>query len=106
MNGEVIDDLGLWMSRTDNVLTAIDDLSAGVEIVVDGTTIRLTEDVPFGHKFARCPIDHGDTVYKYGEVIGRATASIDAGEWVHGHNCKSTRGRGDLDATATDGGES
>ena len=33
---------------------------------------------------------------KYGEIIGQATEQIDPGEWVHTHNCKSTRGRGDI----------
>ncbi|MFB6113631.1 MAG: UxaA family hydrolase [Halodesulfurarchaeum sp.] len=98
MKGETIGDVGLVMSDIDNVATALDDLSEGREIDAgaDGS-LRLEEDVEFGHKFALVPIDAGETVYKYGEVIGRATSPIEAGEWVHTHNIESTRGRGDQD---------
>lgn len=58
--------------------------------------IKLVDDIPFGHKFAIMPINEGKEVVKYGETIGRATEDITPGEWVHTHNCESTRGRGDL----------
>ena len=50
--------------------------------------VRLVGDsnVPTGHKFALCDIKAGEYVIKYGEVIGRATADIASGEWVHSHN--------------------
>ena len=35
------------------------------------------------------PIACGEYVIKYGEIIGKATADISAGEWVHTHNVKS-----------------
>ncbi len=44
---------------------------------------------PVGHKIAIKPIALGETVYKYGYPIGRATGSIEAGEWVHSHNLAS-----------------
>jgi len=34
-------------------------------------------------------------VLKYGEVIGRATTRIEAGELVHVQNMEGCRGRGD-----------
>lgn len=46
-------------------------------------------DIPAGHKVALCDIQKGGFVYKYGEVIGRATQNIRAGEWVHTHNLRS-----------------
>ena len=39
-----------------------------------------------GHKYALKPLRCGDTVIKYGQPIGHATADITAGEWVHTHN--------------------
>ncbi|WP_101297016.1 UxaA family hydrolase [Halegenticoccus soli] len=102
MKGRVFDEAALVMSERDNVATAVDDLDEGREFDVDGSTVRLAEAVPFGHKFALAPLDAGDEVYKYGEVIGRAMAAIEPGEWVHTHNCESTRGRGDL--AAAEGG--
>ena len=98
MKGVVLDEVALFMAETDTVATAIDDLEAGH--VVDDEThgVELTEDVPFGHKIALIPMAKGDVVRKYGEVIGRATRDVEPGEWVHTHNCESTRGRGDLAA--------
>lgn len=48
--------------------------------------VILSEDIEKGHKFALRDIKCGENVIKYGEVIGRATADISAGEHVHSHN--------------------
>jgi altronate dehydratase small subunit len=48
-----------------------------------------------GHKFALDPIAQGEPVRKYGVVIARAMAPIEAGQHVHVHNVESNRGRGD-----------
>jgi altronate dehydratase small subunit len=103
VKGTVVGEAALVMDPDDAVATALDDLSAADELPpTDGTPVdaalTLREDVPFGHKVAVRRIDAGDVVRKYGEVIGRATVDIDPGEWVHTHNCESTRGRGDLAA--------
>lgn len=98
MKGIVIDDAGLLLSEDDTVATALDDLEEGHVLDHDEHQIELAEDVPFGHKFAIDPMAAGASIYKYGEVIGRATERIEPGEWVHTHNCESTRGRGDLAA--------
>ena len=57
----------------------------------DNVGVALSGDdrIPSGHKYALCDIAAGDYVVKYGEVIGRATRDILAGEWVHTHNLKS-----------------
>lgn len=99
MKGETLGGVGLHMSEADNVVTAIDDLEAGAEVPYGDRTIELAEDVPFGHKVALIPLAEGDTVVKYGETIGSATEPIEPGERVHTHNCESTRGRGDVEAT-------
>jgi altronate dehydratase small subunit len=104
VKGRVVDDVVLVLSDDDTVGTAVDDLSAGTELSYGGTTVVLGEDVPFGHKVAMCSHARGDPVRKYGEVIGTATTDVAVGEWVHTHNCESTRGRGDR-AAAENGGE-
>ena len=96
MKGVVLDDVALLLSEVDTVATALDDLVEGHTIEHDEDRVVLADDVPFGHKLALKSIDEGDSIYKYGEVIGRATQRIKPGEWVHTHNCESTRGRGDL----------
>ncbi|WP_251341308.1 UxaA family hydrolase [Haloplanus halophilus] len=95
MKGESIDGVVLRMDDGDDVATALEDLSAGRELTVDGDTITLAEDVPFGHKVALRSVEAGAEIHKYGEVIGAASRPIEPGEWVHTHNCESTRGRGD-----------
>jgi altronate hydrolase len=49
-------------------------------------TLRDADGVPQGHKIAVRDIEAGAEVHKYGQVIGRATAPIRAGEHVHTHN--------------------
>jgi altronate dehydratase small subunit len=89
----------LVMDAKDHVATAIRDLQAGEEITytVNGEEHRMTlaEAIPFGHKVAIRDIAAGAEVYKYGEVIGRSTASIARGHHVHVHNVEGIRGRGD-----------
>ncbi|WP_197431342.1 UxaA family hydrolase [Halorubrum sp. CBA1125] len=99
MKGRVFDDVALHMAEADNVVTAITDLEEGDTFAADDGEIELREDVPFGHKIALVSLSPGDRVVKYGEIIGAATDPIRPGEWVHTHNCESTRGRPDADAT-------
>ncbi len=91
----------LRMHPDDNVALAAVDLSAGTTVSVNGLSITLCQDIPFGHKFACRPIHRGDAVIKYGQPIGRAITDIEPGEHAHVHNIESTRGRGDLDDPAT-----
>jgi len=97
MKGESIADAVLVMTAEDTVGTAIEDLEAGRSFEYGGREITVAEDVPFGHKVALEPIEEGETVVKYGESIGAASADIAPGEWVHTHNCESNRGRGDVE---------
>lgn len=99
MKGEILDGDALLMTADDVVATAIDDLEGGHELDLGGRTLVLPEAVEFGHKFALVNIEEGEEIIKYGEVIGRASEPIVAGDWVHVHNCDSTRGRGDLEVT-------
>lgn len=54
-----------------------------------GISLTGTDKIPAGHKFALKDIKKGDYIIKYGEIIGKATADIKQGEWVHTHNVKS-----------------
>ena len=54
-----------------------------------GVCLKACGDIPAGHKYALKDIKQGETVIKYGQVIGRATCDIKEGEWVHTHNVKS-----------------
>ncbi len=87
------------MNEKDNVATALCDISEGSRPVVIGFKSKqgvvVKSDIPFGHKFALSKVSKNEPIIKYGEVIGVSTAFIDAGDYVHVHNVKSLRGRGD-----------
>lgn len=72
----------------DNVATSLEALGAGpVRLLGDAAAAEITAvgDVPVGHKIALRDIAMGEMIVKYGVVIGRATADIPAGSWVHLH---------------------
>jgi altronate hydrolase len=66
----------------DNVLVAVDQLTAGSRL----HGVVASERVPRGHKMAIAPIAKGEPVRKFGQIIGFASRPITPGEWVHEHN--------------------
>ena len=82
------------INPSDNVAVALQPLAKGTVIKLDNSTLTLTEDIMQGHKFALKSLRPGDSIIKYGNPIGRATAEISAGSWIHTHNLKT--GLGDL----------
>jgi len=75
----------------DNVVVALADLPVGATIAVENAPPPVTRaPIPFGHKVALRALAPGEPVRKYGEVIGRATASIAPGDHVHTHNLASS----------------
>jgi len=90
------------MKPQDNVATVTENIGVGVDVFakVDGKilTTRVTDTILFGHKVAILNINVGEKIIKYGEVIGKATTSIAAGQHVHVHNLEGCRGRGDLES--------
>src|SRR5215216_3167141 len=78
-------------------VVVVEGLKAGTDmlgvITHDNSDFRLTakHDVPIGHKVALLDIKNGDTIWKYGQDIGRAVADIGKGEHVHVHNVKTKR---------------
>lgn len=84
----------------DNVAVALRDIHQNEEIVVGKENgsfrMKVSETIPFGHKFAVRYLEKDVTVIKYGEIIGRTTVAIPSGAHAHIHNIESLRGRGDL----------
>ena len=62
-------------------------------VTADNSSFKLKSrmDVPIGHKIALTDIKSGDTVWKYGQDIGKAVTAIGKGEHVHVHNLKTKR---------------
>lgn len=80
------------IALTDNVATALTALAPGpVSLLGDAASPRVqaVTEVPVGHKIALTDIAAGAEIVKYGVVIGRATADIPAGSWVHLHVMRS-----------------
>jgi altronate dehydratase small subunit len=90
------------LHASDNVATVIGgDISPGDEVMLRGVgegSLIVSVSIPDGHKFALQDISMGGSIFKYGSLIGRATAAVRRGEHVHVHNTESLRGRGDLRA--------
>ncbi len=76
----------------DNVAVALEPASVDDEArLPEGQRTTVLEAIPFAHKMAVRPIERGEEIRKYGEVIGEATCPIAAGQHVHVHNIKSRR---------------
>ncbi|MGE3067302.1 MAG: UxaA family hydrolase [Hyphomicrobiaceae bacterium] len=73
----------LRLNAKDNVIVAVDGLMPGA--VAQGVT--AVSRVMRGHKMASVPIEKGQPIVKFGQVIGFATENIAPGTHVHTHNC-------------------
>ncbi len=90
----------LKMKPNDNTATVLEEVLPGEDVAArmgtEITTVKAVDKVPFAFKIALADIPKGGMIYKYGEVIGRASTDIPQGAMVHIHNLEGTRGRGDL----------
>jgi galactarate dehydratase len=68
-------------ARSDNVgiVANLKGLPGGT-LLEDGTL--LSENIPIGHKVALYSINEGDSIIRYGQIIGCANKQIIRGEWV------------------------
>ena len=77
------------INQDDNVATALTEIPKGkwCEVIGDGGCCEMeaVEDIPVGHKIALKDIKKDESILKYGVVIGRATADIVCGSWIHLH---------------------
>lgn len=79
VQGEVI-----RLHESDNVVIALSDLAAGSR--PSGVPVALPGGIARGHKIATRAIAAGETVLRYGQIIGEARTAIAPGEHVHVHN--------------------
>jgi altronate hydrolase len=76
----------IHLHPSDNIAVARVPLAPGSSLSIDGTPVRVKSNIPAGHKIAVKAIAAGENVVRYGQVMGRAHAAIEAGEHVHTHN--------------------
>ncbi|NLN72514.1 MAG: UxaA family hydrolase [Thermoplasmatales archaeon] len=80
------------MHETDTVATALDAFSAEEEVRVlnaqmqEVDRLRIQEAIPFGHKVSLKVHEKGSCIFKYGQIIGKATREIESGHHAHIHN--------------------
>jgi hypothetical protein len=83
------------LHERDDVAVLIKPIGAGELVAVAGArgrlTLRAKAPLPLGHKLALRAMPAGSDIRKYGEVIGRLTADVVAGDHVHVHNLASLR---------------
>lgn len=79
----------IMISPMDSVAVALAPLSAGETYTVDGHTVTLIDDIPFGHKVALCDIPENQNVIKYGHPIGHTICAVQKGQHIHTHNMKT-----------------
>ena len=79
----------LRINPADNVIVALQPLSKGCEINVDGQQFTLVTDVPAGHKCALKDIAEGENVIKYGFPIGHALHDIRQGSYLDHEDIKT-----------------
>src|SRR5579862_1621542 len=76
----------IHLNAMDNIAVARVPLSPGAALRIDGTAVTVRDTVPAGHKIAIARIQAGDIIHRYGQSIGRAKQTIEAGSHVHTHN--------------------
>jgi len=76
----------LLLAPDDDVAVAVVDVPAGSSVALGDTAVTTPGDVPRGHKLAVRALPAGTQVHKYGQVIGRTTVDVAAGDHVHAHN--------------------
>lgn len=85
------------LHEDDDVAVLAAAVAAGDDVVTRGAraglTLRSSAALGIGQKLALRALAAGADVRKYGEVIGRLTADVAAGDHVHVHNLVSLRGR-------------
>lgn len=76
----------IHLHPNDNVAIARVPLSPGQKLKVGPFDLTVRANVPAGHKVALFDINSGETLLRYGQMIGRAKGAIQAGDHIHTHN--------------------
>jgi altronate hydrolase len=81
----------ILLRNEDNVAVATRPLP--VNFVLEGMgvdgSVTTRQVIALGHKVAIRPIEPGEPILKYGQIIGFAAGPIRPGDWVHVHNIRA-----------------
>jgi altronate hydrolase len=76
----------ILLHPADSVAIARVPIPEGSSLQISGHTVTARAPIPAGHKIAIRSLNSGEPVYRFGNIIGFATASIQLGDHVHVHN--------------------
>ncbi|MCB9283847.1 MAG: altronate dehydratase [Lewinellaceae bacterium] len=76
----------LKVHPSDNIIVALQDFSAGDEVVFEGARFQLLENIPTKHKFAERDFAEGETITMYGVTVGKALRAIPKGSRISTEN--------------------
>ncbi|MBQ9904710.1 MAG: UxaA family hydrolase [Synergistaceae bacterium] len=83
----------LMIDETDNVVTCVEEVSAGSDVVYrkgnDILTVKAIDDIPYCHKAALKDFAEGEDVIKYGESLGKTNVAVKKGGWLWDGNMHS-----------------
>lgn len=86
---------GILLHPDDEIVVVLASAAFDDTIIVsDAESVTVCGEIPAGHKVARRALPAGTLVHKYGQIIGRLTASVRCGEHVHIQNLESLRAVG------------
>lgn len=77
------------INTADTVAVCLTPMKAGEELLIDGKTIQLKQDIPAGHKVLLADTKAGQNIIKYGYPIGHARTELKAGTWVNENNLQT-----------------
>ncbi|MFT4025028.1 MAG: altronate dehydratase family protein [Flavihumibacter sp.] len=78
----------LQIHPNDNLLVALQDLSAGQTVRWNDEEYQLVDNIPAKHKFSMQPIAAGEPVFLYGVTVGKATQPIARGGLISTENIR------------------
>jgi altronate dehydratase len=87
----------ILLNNKDDVACVLESIFCGDSLNLKDSAGKIVdrvvakEDIPRFHKIALRDLKKGIYVHKYGEVIGKTTADIKRGEYVHVHNIASVK---------------
>lgn len=76
----------------DNVIVALQDLKKGEEILHEGVSYILKEDIPAKHKFVAQALQKEDAVTMYGVLVGIAKVDLPVGVRISTENIRHASG--------------
>jgi altronate hydrolase len=82
----------LQIHPSDNVLVALQDLSAGTLIHAGTNIVVLKQDIGAKHKFFINDMQEGDGIIMYGTLVGKAQIPVRKGELMSTSNTKHAAG--------------